>query len=85
MTQESEWLIELGAHTGAEQITLRYSSSGYTTRPGDSPANAYYDGRIASIGTFSRHLFGNGLTMGPVPTAISVLVLVLAALNGPGI
>ena len=71
----SEWLIDIGAYTGAGQVTLRYSVSGYVTGPDDDPANTVYEGRISSIGAFGRHLFGEGQTLGAVSINMGDLVL----------
>lgn len=74
----SEWLVELDAHTGSEVVPLRFSGSGYTTAPGDTPANTVFDGRIAREGglsVFGRHLFGDGRTMGQATVEPGAMVL----------
>lgn len=81
MSHASEWLVELMAYTGSEVVPLRFSGSGYTTRPDDIPANAMFDARIARDGglvAFGRHLFGNGRTMGQATIEPGALVLVNA-------
>lgn len=75
MTYASEWLVELEAHTGSEVVTLRYSVNGFTTQPGDAPANTTYDARIAGIGAFSRALFSEGRTTGAASVEMSDLTL----------
>lgn len=60
-----EFLIEIDAWTGAGVETLRVSSHGYTTAPGDDPANEHYLACIADPGDFSRHLYGPNRTTGP--------------------
>lgn len=77
MPRASEWLAEVVAHDGSGEITLRYSVSGYASKPGDNPANTYYDGRISAggIGSFVRHLFGVGRTIGEVTIEPGELIL----------
>lgn len=75
MSYACEWLIELEAHDGTKVVTLRYSVSGYTTGPADTPANAVFDARIAGITAFSRHLYGPGRTVGEASGDAGALVL----------
>jgi hypothetical protein len=75
MPYASEWLVELTAHDGTGPVTLRYSTSGYVTGPTDEPSDTVYDGRIGSIGAFTRHLFGEGRTMGDMSYDAAQLVL----------
>lgn len=75
MSYASEWLLEIGAHNGSAVVTLRFSSGGYVTGPGDTPANTVYDARIVSAGTFTRHLMGDGHTIGEMNVEMSEVVL----------
>ena len=75
MAYASEWLVELEAYTGSEVVTLRYSVNGFTTHPGDVPANTTYDARISGIGAFSRALFTEGRTTGAASVEMSDLTL----------
>ena len=64
MPDASEYLIECEAHTGSAPIMLRFSTSGYVTGPGDTPANTHYARVIANPGAFRRSLFSEGKTLG---------------------
>ena len=66
MTDQSIYLLEVGADTGAGVVTLRYASRGYVTKPGDTPANTHYEARLLNggIGRIEQHMFGRGRTMG---------------------
>lgn len=66
MSDASEWLIEITAHDGTDELVLRYSSGGYVSRPTDTPANTTYDARLSALGNFGRHLFGAGRTIGSI-------------------
>ncbi len=45
-------------------VTLYFSSHGFTSEPGDTPANRHYEARIASAYEFSRSLFQAGKLSG---------------------
>jgi hypothetical protein len=60
----SIYLVEIGAFTGSETITLRYASEGFTTRPVDNPANVTYAARLVSAGKIEQHMFDRGRTTG---------------------
>lgn len=44
--------------------TLRFASEGFTTRPTDTPANAYFDGRLQEQPRLGRSLFDRATTYG---------------------
>ena len=46
--------------SGATELTLYYSDSGFVTGPTDSPANQFYDPRLIEPITFSRTMFSSG-------------------------
>lgn len=50
------WLVEITDSSGIR----RYSSSGYTTRPGDTPANTPYPPRLQNPANYSRSVRGEG-------------------------
>jgi hypothetical protein len=75
MADASEYLLEITAHDGSGVVTLRLSSSGYRTGPGDTPANTVYDRAIKDPGNFTRSLFEDGKTMGQSQTATGEIVL----------
>lgn len=75
MPNASEWLLEVGTHDGVSAKTLRFSCKGYVTGPSDTPANTVYDARIVSLGAYTRHLFGEGRTIGDVEVELSDTVL----------
>ncbi len=59
-----EYLVEIDAYTGSGVETLRYSMSGYRTKPSDTPASTLYPAVVADPGTIRRALWGDGKTMG---------------------
>jgi hypothetical protein len=71
----SEWLAEIGAHTGSAPTVLRFSSCGFTSKPDDMPANTHYNRRIVDPGSFETHLFSPGRTMGPAEMRLGDLSL----------
>lgn len=71
----SEFLIEIGAHDGAGAVTLRVSTCGYNTGPGDDPADTHYAEVVQDPGYFQRHLFGPGRTMGSSEVAYGEVLL----------
>ncbi|MBB4146020.1 hypothetical protein [Rhizobium rhizoryzae] len=71
----SEYLVEIEAHDGASVKTLRVSTCGYVTGPGDTPANAIYDAQISDAGSFSASFFGAARTMGSAEVGYGDLVL----------
>lgn len=75
MTYASEWLVELEAHDGNDVVTLRFSVNGYTTGPGDTPANTVFESGIAGISSFARHLYGEGRTIGEASGDAGAFVL----------
>lgn len=75
-----EWLVEVQAHTGSTAETLRFSSSGYTTKPTDTPPNTYFDERIIDPGYFETNLFADGRTLGR--SDISAGEVILANVDG---
>lgn len=44
--------------------TLRFSTQGYVTKPTDTPANTYYDGRIQQAANMQRSCFDRATTFG---------------------
>lgn len=55
--------------------TLRYGNRGYTTEPGDSPANTGYLSRIQSAGTITREMFSGERTEGASRVGYGEIVL----------
>lgn len=70
-----DWLVEVEAHTGAGTEILRVSAYGYTTQPGDTPANTHYDERIVDPGYLATSLFGAGRTIGAATVSRGEIVL----------
>lgn len=69
-------LIDINAHTGSAPVTLRYSTQGYVTGAGDTPAHTYYEGRVKQPGNIQRTVFGNGSTFGQSRVGYGEVVLV---------
>ncbi|MEO7220972.1 MAG: hypothetical protein ABIY37_00720, partial [Devosia sp.] len=65
MADFPEYLVEIDAYvTGTGVVTLRYSMTGYRTKPADTPANTLYDAVLIDPGSFERSLFGGKKTLG---------------------
>lgn len=71
------YLVEITAATDSAGTTtvLRYSSTGYTTKPSDSPANTHYDARVITPAIITRNLFSNGTTSGESRVGYGVVEL----------
>ena len=71
------YLVEVTAATDSAGTTevLRFSSSGYTTKPSDSPANKHYDSRVVTPANISRNLFSSGTTSGESRVGYGVVEL----------
>ncbi|MBK8006745.1 MAG: hypothetical protein IPK12_23435 [Gemmatimonadetes bacterium] len=76
------YAVELVAYDPAAgaTTTLRYATTGFATRPTDTPASTYFDGRIRQAADVARFLFGAGTTSGRSRTGYGDLVLA----NGDG-
>lgn len=58
---------------------LRYSTGrGYTTKPGDTPSNAYFEPRVINPGELRRHVFSARRTTGRSQIGFGVVELVNA-------
>lgn len=55
---------------------LRYATQSYVTKPGDTPANTFYDGRIQQPANVRRSFFSNGQTSGATQIGFGDLVLI---------
>lgn len=83
------WLITVLAHDGTEEVTLRYSDAGYTSKPSDTPSNAYFENIVINPGSISRSLFSSGTTSGQISVGYGRIILAnedgdLDALKGYG-
>lgn len=62
-------LFEVDGYTDvAAYTTHRYSTRGYATQPGDSPANTVYEGRLLTPLRAMREMFFNGASHGATQT-----------------
>lgn len=62
---------------GTEQ-TFLFGTAGFTTRPSDTPANAYVAARLKNAGTMRRELFSGTRVTGAVRPSFGELVLINA-------
>lgn len=70
------FLLEVQAYVGPSVQTFYYSSDlGYTTGPGDSPANTYFAPRIIQPGNYSVSAFEQGKTFGASRVGYGEIVL----------
>lgn len=56
--------------------TLRFATQSYVTKPTDTPANTFYDGRIQQPANIKRECFANGRTLGRTQIGFGEMVLV---------
>jgi len=77
--EEIIYLVEVTAYDPGTSGTtiLRYTTGrdGFTTRPGDTPANTYYEPRVNNPGNFQRTMFGNLTTAGSSASSYGEVVL----------
>lgn len=57
-------------------VSLYYASQGFVTKPTDTPANIYYDGRIQQPANVQRAVFGGSKTFGATTIGYGELVMV---------
>ncbi len=57
-------------------VTLYFASQGYVTKPTDSPASTYYEGRIQQPANVSRTMFDGARTFGQSRIGFGELILV---------
>lgn len=69
-------LIDIDAHTGSAPVTLRFSTQGFVTGAGDTPAHTYYEGRVKQPGNIQRSIFDKGSTFGASKVGYGEVVLV---------
>lgn len=60
----------------AGAVTLRYATQGYTTGPGDTPANTFYAGYIKQPANVQRTCFSANATSGRSQIGFGALILV---------
>ncbi len=72
--------VTLTTDVGGGTTTFYFGTSGYTTKPTDTPANTYIAPRIKSVGSFRRELFSGSRVTGAVRPSFGEIVL----MNGDG-
>lgn len=72
--------ITLTTDSGGGTTTFYFGTSGYVTKPTDTPANTYIAPRIKSVGSFRRELFSGSRVTGAVRPSFGEIVL----MNGDG-
>ena len=71
------YLVEVTAYTGSAAEVLRFcTGTGYTTGPGDTPANTFYEPRVEHPGLFRQDMFSPGATYGGSSGGYGEIVLV---------
>lgn len=71
-------LVEIKGYDPATSTekTLRYSDAGYTTKPTDTPADAWYASRVKKTALMQRSCFSQGTTSGKSSTGFGLIDLV---------
>src|ERR1700761_8014962 len=70
-----QFTAELSPYDGSTTKTLGYATKGFSSAPGDTPANTPFDGVIAQPIDIARTMFSNNATQGRATTALGQLVL----------
>ena len=72
------YLLEIDAITDSigTSTTLRYTDGNFTTEPGETPANAFYEPRISDPGLIRRDLFSDRRIIGSSKIGIGDIVLI---------
>lgn len=61
MASEYLYLVELTGYTDASTSSVyRYATLGYCSEPTDTPANAFWEGRVVDPGYITRQMFAEG-------------------------
>lgn len=69
------YLIEVCAHDGVGEVTLRFGTAGYTTQPADDLPDTWFDPRVIQPGNYERYVFSQGSTSGDVRVGAGEIVL----------
>ncbi len=69
------WLVTILAHDGSSEVTLRYSDTGFNSKPSDTPASTHFEARVEDPGSMSRTIFAGGTTYGAVEVGYGFLTL----------
>lgn len=80
MTERIIIEVTLTTDAGGGTTTYYMGTSGYSTKPTDTPANTYIAPRIKSVGSFRRELFSGSRVTGAVRPSFGEIVL----MNGDG-
>ncbi|AEI71088.1 hypothetical protein [EBPR siphovirus 2] len=72
------FLVEVQAHDGTELRTFYLSTQSFTSAPSDTPANQFYEPRIADPGNFERSLFSEGEIRGRSSVGAGDIVVINA-------
>lgn len=71
------YLVEItGLDSGGAPTVYRFGTQSYNTTPTDTPANAYFDGRIAQPGLVKRDMFASNQTTGGAQIGYGVVELI---------
>lgn len=63
-TADQRFICHLEPYDGSAIVDLYYSTHGFVSAPSDTPANQFYDARLASGYRFTRSLFQSGKLAG---------------------
>jgi hypothetical protein len=74
------YTVDITAYTGEGTEVFRYATGGFVTKPTDSPANTFYEGRLLNPGSLKIMMFADGKTMGQSQIGHGEVVLA----NGDG-
>ena len=62
--------------TTSTEVTLYFSTNGYTSGPADTPANQYYEPLLKNPGVFTFQMYSDGKLSGPAATGVGAVILI---------
>ena len=74
----AEYAVTIKAYNPgtASEVTLYFSTNGYTSGPADTPSNQYYEPLLENPGVFTFQMFSGGKLSGPASTGYGAIILI---------
>ena len=74
----AEYTVTIKAYNPgtASEVTLYFSTNGYTSGPADTPANQHYEPLLENPGIFTFQMFSGGKLSGPASTGYGAIIFI---------